>query len=80
MLGVILIAIVGASILSTASDAATYSNMKRQQKEDWEKAKEARKENYTQFAKKYDCYYRASEDPHGMFFPDTRRHYDGTQK
>lgn len=80
MLGVILIAIVGASILSTASDAAAYSNMKRKQKEDWEKAKEARKANYARFAKEHDCYWRASEDPHGMFFPDINRHYDGTPR
>ena len=80
MIGAILFALAGASLLSTANDAAAYSNMKRKQKEDWEKSREIRKANYARFAKENDCYWRASEDPYGLFFPDMNRHYDGTPR
>lgn len=80
MFGAILLALAGASILSTVSDAAAYGNMKRSQKEAWEKSREARKASYAKFAKEHDCYWRASEDPYALFFPDVNRHYDGTPR
>ena len=77
---IIAIVLIRYALGSLASSGASYSNLKRQQREDWERTKKLRKENYENFAKKYDCYWNAAEDPHGIFFPDTRRHYDGTPR
>lgn len=80
MMGAILALFALSCALSTVSDAAAYSNMKRQQKERWQQAYEDTKRNYERIAKENDFYWRASEDPTGMFFPDRRRHYDGTPR
>lgn len=77
---VIFVLLVISVLLKTASDAAAYSNMKRQQKDHWEKMREHIKENYERMAKENDFYWRASEDPYGMIAPDRSRHYDGTPR
>ena len=81
MLEVVIFVLLAMSVLlKTAGDAASYSNMKRQQKERWRQACEDTKRNYERIAKENDFYWRASEDSTGMFFPDRRRHYDGTPR
>ena len=80
MMGVILALFALSCALSTVSDAAAYSDMKRQQKDHWDKMREHIKENYERMAKEKDFYWRASEDPYGMIAPDRSRHYDGTPR
>ena len=70
----------GSSILSTANHAAAYHNLKREQREAWERGRQLTKENWVRFAKEHDVYYRPEEDPRGMFTPDLNRHYDGTPR
>ena len=52
MMGVILALFALSCALSTVSDAAAYSGMKRQQKDHWDKMREHIKENYERMAKK----------------------------
>ena len=52
MMGVILALFALSCALSTVSDAAAYSDMKRQQKGHWDKMREHIKENYERMAKK----------------------------
>ena len=52
MMGVILALFALSCALSTVSDAAAYSDMKRQQKDNWDKMREHIKENYERMAKK----------------------------
>lgn len=78
MFGVILILFALSCAFSTAGNAIAYGDMKRQQKERWKQAQQDTKRNYERIAKEYDYYWRESEDPTGMFFPDRSRHYDGT--
>ena len=81
MLEVVIFAVLAMSVLlKTTSDAAAYSDMERQQNDHWEKMREHVKENYERMAKENDFYWRASEDPYGMFAPDRSRHYDGTPR
>ncbi len=65
---IILVLIIIAVVLKLASDAAATSNLKRQQKENWERLQASHAQRKQEISEQYDCYYDKTTNNLNPFF------------